>query len=104
MRNQHPIGQYVFDFYLAALRQAIEVDGQAHATPAAVAHDRRTDQFLADNGYRVLRIGAAAISQDADGVAAWIASLAGLPLHQPAAGPPPRSGEDLSAPPRADQE
>ena len=52
----------------------------------------------------VARDDAAEILQDADGVAASIASLAGLPLHQPAAGPPPRSGEDLSAPPSADQE
>jgi very-short-patch-repair endonuclease len=104
VRNQHPIGPYVVDFYVAALRLVIEVDGQVHAVPAAAAHDRRKDRFLADNGYRVLRIDAAEILQDADGVAASIALLAGLPLHQPAAGPPPRSGEDLSVRPRADQE
>ncbi|WP_294334675.1 endonuclease domain-containing protein [uncultured Sphingomonas sp.] len=104
VRNQHPIGPYVVDFYIAALRLVIEVDGQVHASPAAIAHDCRRDQFLAGNGYRVLRIDAAEILQDADAVASSIASLAGLPLHQPAAGPPPRSGEDLSAQRRADQE
>ncbi|NLS29309.1 hypothetical protein S2M10_43310 [Sphingomonas sp. S2M10] len=103
-RNQHPVGPYVVDFHVAALRLVIEVDGQVHAAPARIAHDRRKDRLRADNGYRVVRISAAEILQDADAVASSIASLAGLPLHQPAAGPPPRSGEDLSVQPRTDQE
>jgi very-short-patch-repair endonuclease len=104
VRRQHPIGCYVVDFYIATLGLVIELDGQVHSAPTAIAHDRRKDQFLAENGYRVVRINAAEILQDADGVAASIALLAGRPLHQPAAGPPPRSGEDLSATASADQE
>ncbi|KTF69839.1 MULTISPECIES: DUF559 domain-containing protein [unclassified Sphingomonas] len=87
-----------------ARRLVIEVDGQVHAVPVVVAHDRRKDRFLADNGYHVVRIDAAEILQDTDAVASPIASFAGLPLHQPAAGPLPRAGKDLSAPMRADQE
>ena len=104
VRNQHPIGRHVGGLYIPAVRLVIEVDGQVHAAPAAVDHDRRKGQLLADNRYRVLRIDAAEILQEADGVPTSIASVAGLPLHQPAACAPPRNGEDLSAQRCVDQE
>ena len=46
------------------------------------------------NGYGIAHINAADVLRDADAAAASIASLVALPLHQPAAGPPPRSRED----------
>ncbi|KRC79869.1 endonuclease domain-containing protein [Sphingomonas sp. Root241] len=93
-RNHHAIGPYVVDFYLAPVRLVIEVDGQVHATPAAIAQDVERNRFIRENGYRLVRIDAAEVLKDADGVAASIVSLAALPLHHASHGPPPRSGED----------
>jgi very-short-patch-repair endonuclease len=93
-RNQHPIGPYIVDFYYSPKRLVIEVDGQIHSTQAAIDHDRKRDSFVRENGYQLVRINAADVLKDADGVAASVVSLAAAPLHQPAAGPPPRSGED----------
>jgi len=95
-RRQHPIGQYVADFYCVAARLVIEVDGQIHATPEQINADLAKDAFLTENGYRLVRVNAADILKDADSVATAIGALAASPLHhQPSAGgPPPRSGED----------
>ncbi|WP_346344733.1 endonuclease domain-containing protein [Sphingomonas sp. dw_22] len=94
IRKQHPIGPYIVDFYCPALRLAIEVDGEIHAQPRAIAHDASRESFLVENGHRVVHVNASDILKDADGVAASIALLAARPLHRPAGGPPPRSGED----------
>jgi very-short-patch-repair endonuclease len=96
-RRQHPIGDYVTDFYCAAARLVIEVDGAVHADAARMERDRIRDKFMADKGYNVVRILTADILRDVDQVAAAIVALAASPLHhQPAAGgPPPRSGEDF---------
>ena len=93
-RKQHPIGCYIADFYHAPNKLVIEVDGQIHATAAAIEHDCARDSFIRENGYRLVRINAADVLKDADGVAASIASLAALPLHHASHGPPPRAGED----------
>jgi very-short-patch-repair endonuclease len=93
-RKQHLIGPYVVDFYCAAPRLVVEVDGEIHAQPDAVAHDGRRDRFLIENGYRALHVNASDILKDADGVAASIGLLASRPLHRPLDGPPPRAGED----------
>ena len=94
-RKGHPIGPYVADFYCAAARLVVEVDGEIHAQPGAIVHDRNRDRFLQENGYQVVRVNASDILRDADAVAASIGALAGRPLHQPSAGPPPRAGEDM---------
>jgi very-short-patch-repair endonuclease len=52
-RRQHPIGPYVADFYCAALRLVIEMDGDQHARQ--VAHDARRTEFLSTKGLMVLR-------------------------------------------------
>ena len=95
-RRQHPIGPYVADFYCAAARLVVEVDGQIHATPERIKADQAKDSFLTENGYRLIRINAAEILKDADSVATSIGALAASPLHHRASpdGPPPRAGED----------
>ena len=46
---------YKLDIAEAALKIAIEVDGESHRSPAAKARDRRKDAFLASQGWLVLR-------------------------------------------------
>ncbi|MFB9772480.1 endonuclease domain-containing protein [Sphingomonas yabuuchiae] len=95
-RRQHPIGCYVADFFCAKARLIVEVDGAIHGVEARPIRDTARDRYLNENGYRVMRIGAADILRDAEAVAASIVSLAAAPLHHsPAAsGPPPRAGEE----------
>ena len=92
-RRQHTIGPYIADFYCAAARLVVEVDGEIHAGRTAKDGDR--DRFLQENGYEVLRVNAADVLKNIDAAAEAIASLAARPLHHPADGPPPRAGEDF---------
>jgi very-short-patch-repair endonuclease len=96
-RRQHPIGPYIVDFYCSEAGLIIEVDGEAHDRGERPGRDGARAAFLAENGYRVVRVPASDVLRDADGVATAVVSLASRPLHHsPAAsGPPPRAEEDL---------
>jgi very-short-patch-repair endonuclease len=63
-RRQHPIGPYVTDFYCAAAKLAVEVDGLAHDAAAQVVHDNRRDRWLTAHGISVLRITARDVLKD----------------------------------------
>jgi len=89
-RRQHPVGPYVADFYCAATRTVVEVDGEVHGRGERPERDLSRDEFLRGQGYRVLHVPAAEILRDADAAASSIAAFAATPLHQPSAGPPPR--------------
>lgn len=96
IRRQHPIGPYVLDFYCAAARLAIEVDGAAHDMGDRPQRDEVRCQWLASEGIGVLRIPAKEVLADADSVADALLRLCGSkvgPLHHSAApsGPPPHA-------------
>ena len=63
-RRQHPVGPYFLDYYCAALKLAIEVDGDWHGE----AHDARRDAFLAERGISVLRIPVSHIDESLEAV------------------------------------
>ncbi|OZA93297.1 MAG: hypothetical protein B7X57_05530 [Erythrobacter sp. 34-65-8] len=92
-RRQHPIGPYVVDFCCLAERLVVEIDGAAHDHPDRVKFDDRRVQFIKENGFRVLRVTAERVLRDVANVADAIVARMANPLHQPAAGPPPRAGE-----------
>jgi len=96
-RPQHPAGAYVLDFYCTSQRLAIEVDGEAHNCGDRPARDEARDRWLARENVRVLRVPAAFILKDMAAAISYIVAQASpdQPLHQPAAGPPPRSGEEF---------
>ncbi|KPL67083.1 hypothetical protein SZ64_02605 [Erythrobacter sp. SG61-1L] len=92
-RRQHPIGPYVVDFCCLSARLVVEVDGKAHDVGCAPENDRGRDEFLQENGFRVLRVSAQRVLADVGGTAEAIVARAVNPLHRPADGPPPRAGE-----------
>ena len=96
-RRQCPIAPYTLDFACLETRLAIEVDGEAHDRGNAPERDEERDRVLAQKGFAVLRIPARDVLNDVESVVNGIAArcLALGPLHRPADGPPPRSGEDL---------
>jgi very-short-patch-repair endonuclease len=105
-RRQHPAGVFVLDFYCAALRLAIEVDGFAHATGGVAKSDARRSEWLRSQHIATTRIPAKAILEDLPAVIERILQICRerarrlrenppVPLYHPADGPPPRAGEEL---------
>ena len=103
-RRQVPIGPYIVDFFCAAAKLVVEVDGGGHGTLEGVAHDARRTAWLEDAGYRVLRFWNVAVSDEIEavldvivaaladaGVEPASASVRGEP-EPPLAHPPPRGG------------
>jgi very-short-patch-repair endonuclease len=96
-RRQHPIGGYVADFACLSARLLIEVDGEVHSDHEVATTDRLRQSDLEATGFHVLRFAARKVLGDLEAVVAMIVAdcEARTPLHQPAAGPPPRHGEEL---------
>ncbi len=66
-RRQRPVGPYVIDFYCAAARLAVEIDGWGHAAGDRPERDERRDAWLRERGIRTLRIPAVEVMQQCDG-------------------------------------
>jgi very-short-patch-repair endonuclease len=52
-RRQHPVGNFILDFYCPAYKLVIEVDGEVHTNQAD--YDSHRTAQLETHGYRVLR-------------------------------------------------
>jgi len=85
IRRQAPIGPYVVDFACLRARLVIEVDGGVHNRMDVALRDLKRDEWLASQGYRVLRIDSRRIPHDLDAVIAEITQAirlkAPLPLE-----------------------
>ena len=68
-RRQHAIGPYIADFFCAAANLVVEIDGWDHAQPEQLTHDVLRDAYLRNRGLDVVRIAAAEIMADPDGIA-----------------------------------
>ena len=55
-RRQHPIGNYILDFYCAELKLCIEVDGGVHEMFAKAMHDAERSCELSKLGIHVVRV------------------------------------------------
>jgi very-short-patch-repair endonuclease len=71
-RRQHPFGPYVLDFYCAAARLAIEVDGISHDMGDNPARDERRDTWLKAQGLHVIRFAADDVLGDVNDVLGMI--------------------------------
>jgi 3-isopropylmalate/(R)-2-methylmalate dehydratase small subunit len=92
-RKQHPAGPYTLDFYCAAARLCVEVDGAAHDMGNNPMRDAARDTFLTEHGIRTLRIPATMIKDRLESIVEHIVTEAQSrrPLHHPSDGPPPHS-------------
>lgn len=54
-RRQHSVGPYIVDFYCAARKLAIELDGAGHEDPMRKEYDHERQEYLRDHGIRVMR-------------------------------------------------
>lgn len=92
-RRQHPIGNYIADFYCHSARLVIELDGGQHDSPDAVAYDTQRTQWMETEGVRVVRFSDVEALRDTEAVVASIlreveSSLAVTPSFQPSPGVP----------------
>ena len=102
IRRQAPIGPYVADFACLRARLVIEVDGGVHNRTDVALRDLKRDDWLASEGYCVLRIDSRRIPNDLDAVVAEITQAirlkAPLPLDL-ATKTPPRLPRPTDNPP-----
>jgi very-short-patch-repair endonuclease len=73
-RRQHPLGPYVVDFYCAAARLVIEIEGQNHSMGDRPQRDKRRDSWMRAQGLRVIRFDAADAMNDLESVLTVITS------------------------------
>jgi very-short-patch-repair endonuclease len=99
-RRHHPLSKLTLDFCCLERRVAIEIDGQAHNMGERPERDERRDVYLRSRGFVILRIPATDVLKDLNAAVEAIVLVCAdrQPLHHPADGPPPRSGEVLEAP------
>jgi very-short-patch-repair endonuclease len=67
-RRQHPVGDYVLDFYCVQARLAIEVDGDSHYIQDGPERDGGRTAWLAREGIRVLRFSNNEVLWELEGV------------------------------------
>jgi len=67
-RREYPIPPHTVDFCCVALKLIIEVDGEHHQTDEGRKHDQRRNQFLAEQGYHVMRIEGSEVLRNAAAV------------------------------------
>jgi very-short-patch-repair endonuclease len=77
-RRQHPIGDYVVDFYCTRLRLAVEVDGGQHNFQRQQISDERRTRWLQAKGVTVLRFWNNEVMENIEGVWAEVAHAVAL--------------------------
>jgi len=65
-RRQHPIDEYIVDFYHSGTRLIIELNGESHSERGE--YDQQRQERLEHQGYRFLRIGNDDVLKDEEAV------------------------------------
>ena len=68
IRRQRPIGRFIVDFYCAARKLVIEIDGESHNSEEALAYDQERTAFLQAQGLTVLRFTNSEVMSHLEGV------------------------------------
>ena len=67
-RRQVTCGRFILDFYCAAAKLAIELDGSQHYDPQGIARDTERTAYLESIGIHVLRFSNADVMNNLRGV------------------------------------
>ena len=67
-RRQHPFERYTADFYCAAAKLVVEVDGVSHGMGDNPRFDRERDVSMREQGLQVLRFNADDVMKDIESV------------------------------------
>jgi very-short-patch-repair endonuclease len=68
IRRQKVIGNYIVDFYCAAAKLVIELDGSQHYDERGIERDTKRDEYLCNLGLTVKRFSNAEINKRFDSV------------------------------------
>jgi very-short-patch-repair endonuclease len=94
-RRQHPIDRFTVDFYCAACRLVIEIDGDSHAEQ--VEYDQARAEWLSDQGCHVIRFTNRDVFQRLDAVLEAILRECHKLAHDQTP-PSPKGGEKAPSP------
>ena len=78
--RQRPIDHFIVDFYCAALRLVIEVDGEIHESEQSQVYDEGRSKILHSYGLTVLRVTNAEVMGEFDRVCEKIGAFVDLGL------------------------
>jgi ring-1,2-phenylacetyl-CoA epoxidase subunit PaaD len=92
-RQQAPVDHYIVDFACLPQRLIVEVDGGTHSTEEELRRDGKREQYLRNQGFRILRFWNSDVRENLEGVMDTIVGALGPPPPTP-----PRKGE--GSPPR----
>jgi cyclase len=67
-KRQHPISQYIADFYCHKLKLVIEIDGSIHQTEEVKNNDKLRDDFLQTLDLKIMRFTNEEVCTDGDGI------------------------------------
>ena len=71
-RRQHPLLNYIADFYCHEAKLVIELDGSIHYVPDQIDYDGKRTEHLDQYGIRILRFSNREVFNDLDKVVARI--------------------------------
>ena len=71
-RRQVTVGNYILDFYCAAAKLAVELDGSQHYEPKGQSYDAQRTEYLNNLGISVLRFSNTDVMQNLRGVCRYI--------------------------------
>ena len=54
-KRQHPVSQYIADFYCHKFKLVIEIDGGIHLSGKAKSNDRARDEFMQSLSLKIIR-------------------------------------------------
>ena len=54
-KRQHPVSQYIADFYCHKLRLVVEIDGGIHLSKDAIKTDKLRDEFMNSLNLKIIR-------------------------------------------------
>ena len=80
--RQKVLGKYIVDFYCAAAKLVIELDGSQHYEKDSIDKDIVRTEFLENYGLRVIRIPNNEVSKNFDGVCEYIDMVVKQSLSQ----------------------
>ena len=67
-RRQVAFGRYILDFYCAAAKLAVELDGSQHYDPEIMQYDQSRTAFFERNGIQIIRFSNTDVLQNLRGV------------------------------------
>ena len=70
--RQHPLSDYIADFYCAKARLVVELDGSQHYDAEGAGHDKQRTADLRALGIEVVRFPNNAVNRQFEGVCDWI--------------------------------